>query len=348
MNQREESLRLFHETHLLNIKNGLNIGTLTQGIKFDLVSEKMNTVTEATLQNINLDHIEYSDILEFNSENKFDHLHRALCNINVLTMDDSKPITIMRDSQKNSFEHLLIIVKEKTNAELLLMTESSAELSTDNIQVILENNSSLNIVDLRVYKNIVYSRKSARIGDNSRLIWTSIEGPSKLNITESKSLIMNNSDSIINTLVLAADSEYNLFNKSDHVGSGSKSLIQSRAILKNSKAILRGMVKIREDAFASNGYQKTDMLMLDKISRAISIPELEINNHDVKCTHGSSIERIDDMKMFYLKSRGVAEKDAQRLIIKGFYTVMLECLNPEFKDKIVAQIESITEDIQNE
>ena len=64
--------------------------------------------------------------------------------------------------------------------------------------------------------------------------------------------------------------------------------------------------------------------MLSPNAAADSIPDLEIDNSDVKCTHGASIGRIDREKLFYLKSRGLNEEEATKTYIKGFFEELIQ------------------------
>jgi len=104
---------------------------------------------------------------------------------------------------------------------------------------------------------------------------------------------------------------------------------------------MRGMIYIGENASNSNGYQKNEMLMLDNTSRAISIPDLEIHNDEVRCTHGSSISRPDAEKIFYMQSRGLNHKESERLLVKGFYEVLLSEIPIGLKDNVSSEIEQI-------
>lgn len=85
-----------------------------------------------------------------------------------------------------------------------------------------------------------------------------------------------------------------------------------------SKVNYRGLIKINKDANNSNGYQKEDVILLSKDAESNSIPKLEIDNNDVKCTHGASISQLDEEKLFYLMSRGLNEKEAKITFVKGF------------------------------
>jgi len=95
------------------------------------------------------------------------------------------------------------------------------------------------------------------------------------------------------------------------------------ALTDTSKCIYRGLVKIHQNAGGSNGYQKEDTLLLSPDAAADSIPNLEIDNSDVRCTHGATIGRIDREKMFYLMSRGLNEKQATRTYVRGFFEELI-------------------------
>ena len=64
--------------------------------------------------------------------------------------------------------------------------------------------------------------------------------------------------------------------------------------------------------------------MLSEDAAADSIPNLEIENNDVRCTHGASIGKIDMEKMFYMKSRGLNEEQATREYVKGFFEPLIQ------------------------
>ena len=111
--------------------------------------------------------------------------------------------------------------------------------------------------------------------------------------------------------------------------------------MNRSKAIMHGLIYIHKDAKESNGYQRSEIMMLDNESRAVSIPDLQIHNDDVRCTHGSSISRPDVEKIFYIQSRGLDEAQSQRLIIQGFYEIILKYIPEHLKDSAREKIEEI-------
>lgn len=352
---REIYLKKFHELSLDSIKNGLGIGTR---IDIDLHNKyKITGSTEYYSNKGLIDQYGLKDLDQDVSikaqriidnpwiENKLDYMHAALREIKFLYVQEDGEYIINRKIIGNQYQHLILYIKEGVDATLYLHTTAEdGEIATEFLDIIIDDDSKLHIIDLRDYGKdyFIYSRKNAKIGKNSNLYWTNIEGPCKLNITEIISSIEgNNSESIMNTIVLAKDSEYNIFTRTNHYAKDTKSLMQVRNIMQKSKAIMRGLVYIGENSSNSNGYQKTEMLMLDNDSRAISIPDLEIHNDEVRCTHGSSISRSDSEKIFYLQSRGLNAEDSERLIVKGFYEVLLSEVPDGLKSNVSDEIEKI-------
>lgn len=84
-----------------------------------------------------------------------------------------------------------------------------------------------------------------------------------------------------------------------------------------SRGTFRGLIKIDRRAEQSNSYFTDNVLLLDE-GMATSIPTLEIEEHDVKASHGSTTSRVDTDQLFYLMSRGVAPAQARDMITNGF------------------------------
>lgn len=104
-----------------------------------------------------------------------------------------------------------------------------------------------------------------------------------------------------------------------HQASNSYSNIDFKVVLKD-KAVLAytGLIKIAKDAVNCEAYQENRNLLLDKGTKAESIPELEILTDQVKCTHGATVGPIDPQMIFYLKSRGYNSEEAIRTLVMGF------------------------------
>jgi len=87
-----------------------------------------------------------------------------------------------------------------------------------------------------------------------------------------------------------------------------------------------GLIRVDEQAAGSDAYQENRNLLLSTQSRAHSIPELEILTDDVSCAHGATVAPVDEQQRFYLRSRGLDRRRADRLIVKGFLDGTLRAL----------------------
>ncbi len=96
-------------------------------------------------------------------------------------------------------------------------------------------------------------------------------------------------------------------------------LLYKGALQDHSHLVWRGMIKVDHGAQKTDGYQRNDNLMLSDEARADSIPGLEIQADDVRCTHGSTTGRVDDEQIFYAQCRGLTRKEAMRMVVAGFF-----------------------------
>jgi Fe-S cluster assembly protein SufD len=89
------------------------------------------------------------------------------------------------------------------------------------------------------------------------------------------------------------------------------------------------MIRVEKDAQRTDAYQKNDNLMLSEHARADSIPGLEIEANDVRCTHGATAGQVDKEMVFYLRARGIDRETAVRLIVEGFFAHVFDRITLE-------------------
>ena len=95
------------------------------------------------------------------------------------------------------------------------------------------------------------------------------------------------------------------------------------ALRDRATAVWRGMIRVERDAQKTNAYQENRNLMLSPQTHAVPIPGLEIQANDVRCTHGATVGQVDREQLFYLMARGLPRAEAERLIVRGFFTDVL-------------------------
>ena len=115
-----------------------------------------------------------------------------------------------------------------------------------------------------------------------------------------------------------------------HVHGHTYSDLDFKVVLEDeARSAYTGLIRIDLEAADSEAYQENRNLLLDKKCRAESIPELEILNEDVRCTHGATVGPIDDEQVFYLMTRGLPRRDAERAIVEGFFAPVLDRIEDE-------------------
>jgi len=93
--------------------------------------------------------------------------------------------------------------------------------------------------------------------------------------------------------------------------------------------VFNGKVYVKQDAQRTRAYQSNANILQGDDARIFTKPELEIYADDVKCSHGCTIGRLDEKGLFYLRSRGVSEAEARKMLSHAFMTDVLERISNE-------------------
>ncbi len=116
----------------------------------------------------------------------------------------------------------------------------------------------------------------------------------------------------------------------------------SRQTVKNvltgrSKGVFQGKIEVARIAQKTDGYQMNQTLLLSRDAEIDSKPQLEIYADDVKCSHGCTVGELDADQLFYLRSRGVPEREARNILVRAFLS---EALDPVTHDAMRAHMEA--------
>jgi len=103
-------------------------------------------------------------------------------------------------------------------------------------------------------------------------------------------------------------------------------LLFKGAVGGHARSVYTGLIKIAKNASHAEAFQTNRNLTLGEGAWAESVPNLEIETNEVKCSHASTVGSIDDEQRFYLESRGVPPQVAERLIVFGFFNDVLDRL----------------------
>ncbi|MFT4312992.1 MAG: SufD family Fe-S cluster assembly protein [Candidatus Woesearchaeota archaeon] len=204
----------------------------------------------------------------------------------------------------------------------------SASFMGVDIRVIAEPHSYVKCVTVQQSENThILSLKQSYQKTQSRVEWFDLQLGGLFVKSDILSHLQEEGSSTIQKVLYAAKKTqaFDLYTAAIHANRQTESDILTRGVIGDSaKALSQGLVKIEQNAWNSQGYETQDALLLSDTAEADAIPNLEIHNHDVSCSHGSTVGKIDEEQLFYMRSRGLPLNEAKLLIVKGYFTPILE------------------------
>lgn len=241
--------------------------------------------------------------------------------------------TWLSAGQRFGFGHTLIVLEEGAKATLIEEFASAggdgAVLNNAVVEIVLGTGAQLDYVNIQDYARNVYnfSTERARVGEDATLHWVvgGIGGKFNKNLIESD--MVGRRGVALMSGVYFADSrqQFHYDTQQNHIAPDCRSdLLYKAALRDDARTVWRGNIRVFQEAQKTDAYQANRNLQLSERSRADSIPGLEIEADDVRCTHGATVGKIEEEPMFYLSSRGVPEPDARRLIVEGFFAPVIE------------------------
>ena len=103
-----------------------------------------------------------------------------------------------------------------------------------------------------------------------------------------------------------------------------------------STGVFNGKIYVRKDAQKTNAYQSSKNILLSEDATINTKPQLEIYADDVKCSHGTSTGKVDEVALFYLKSRGIGDEKAHKLLLQAFAQEVIDKIEvEELKEKVI-------------
>ena len=271
-----------------------------------------------------------------------------------------KPLHILHDAGRensSSFPRVLIVVGK--NSELTVIDEYSGG-STDSEKGISYSNGVVEIFGEQDSRTrYVFLQRQASAIKSYYTYRSQIErGASMLTIAlsfggaltkQNFGITLNGpgAQSTIYGLLFGTDRQhFDNHTIHQHSAGQTRSDIKFKVVLRDkSLSAYTGLIRIEHDAKTCEAYQENRNLLLNKGTRAETIPELEILNEDVSCSHGATIGPIDAEMIFYLTSRGLSKSEAVRTIVGGFVADILKLLPDDLKQRISGFVEQRLENI---
>lgn len=268
-------------------------------------------------------------------EHKLTALHAALLNGGIFlyvpkNVEISSPIQavfIHDEAEANLFNHVLVVAEDNssvTYVENYISTVDSASSIFNIVTEVIANTNSrvqYGAVDTLAKGTTTYVNRRGVAGRDARIEWA-------LGLMNDGNTISDNTTNLMGdgsvgdtkTVVVGRGEQVqNFTTKVVHFGKNSDGHILKHGVMKDkASSIFNGIGKIEHGASKSNAQQESRVLMLSEGARGDANPILLIDEDDVMAGHAASVGRVDPLQLYYIMSRGISKKEAERLIIHGF------------------------------
>ena len=228
---------------------------------------------------------------------------------------------------------VLIVLEEGAEAEVweqyLSADGESETLFNTVVELVVGQNAKLRYVcgqDLNE-KSWIFGAQRAEVQRDGKLDWVAVGfGSARGRVRMETKLAGEGAEGKVTGAYMPHARQHVDFDTTqEHAAPNTFSDLAFRGILADrSSAVWRGVIKVDPGAQQTDAFQECRNLLLSKRAHVDAIPGLEILANDVRCTHAAAIAQIDKEQVFYLRSRGLPEPQAQRLVIEGFMAELVE------------------------
>ena len=243
--------------------------------------------------------------------------------------------------------HAVIVAEQFSKATVVLRFEGSATFA-DNVEIVTKDGAHLTVVSVQDWADdaVHHTHHHGLVGRDATLRHVAVSFGGEL-VRMNTSIAYDGPGGEAQMLGLyfvdaGQHLEHRLF--IDHNAPRTKSNVDYKGALqgKGAHSVWIGDVLIRKVAEGIETYESNRNLVLTDGCRADSVPNLEIETGEIKgAGHASTTGRFDDQQLFYLQSRGIAEDEARRLVVHGFFADIIRKIGvPEIEENLLRTVEA--------
>ncbi|MEP9404841.1 Fe-S cluster assembly protein SufD [Peribacillus frigoritolerans] len=290
-------------------------------------------------------------------EHRLTALHAALVNggaflyvpKNVEIKEPIQSVFLLDNPDTTLFNHVLIVAEDNSSVTYVENYFSTVESNEGVANIVTEVFANANAkvqygaVDTLSKGFTTYVNRRGVAGRDARIEWALGLMNDGNTISDNTTYLMGDgSHGDTKTVVVGrGEQKQNFTTAIIHYGKRSEGYILKHGVMKESaSSIFNGIGKIEYGATKANAEQESRVLMLSEKARGDANPILLIDEDDVTAGHAASVGRVDPLQLYYLMSRGITKKEAERLVIHGFLAPVVNELPIEgVKKQLVAVIE---------
>ncbi len=284
-------------------------------------------------------------------EHKFTALHGAFYSDGLFVyvprgVEIELPIETVRTVEAGGsiFPHTTIVVDEQASVTLVDRF-TSGELSgpalcTSVVEIEARRGALVNYISLQEWGHQVHHFQTQRFtgGRDTELRSLAVNLGSAFARTQVESVLEGEGSFSEMLGLYFADSDQHFAQRtlqSHNAPHATSDLLYKGAVKDRSRSEYSGLIKVMPGAQGTDAYQANRNLELTEGAIARSIPQLEIEANEVRCTHGATVAPVEEEHLFYLMTRGIDRVTAQKLVVFGFFGDVLDRIRvPEVRDRL--------------
>jgi Fe-S cluster assembly protein SufD len=293
-------------------------------------------------------------------EHKFTALHGAFHTEGVLVyvprgVEVEVPLEVVRrvDGGGSTFPHTTIVVEEQASLTFVDRFTSDEDgdpaLSVGVVEVQAGRGATVNYVSLQTWGRPVHHFQTQRFtGDRDSTVRSlAVNLGSTFARTQVESVLRGEGSFSEMLGLYFADRDQHFAQRtlqSHNAPHATSDLLYKGALKEKSRSEYSGLIKVLRGAQGTDAYQANRNLVLSEDAMARSIPQLEIEANEVRCTHGATVSPVEEEHLFYLMSRGIDRVTAQKLVVFGFFGEVLDRIRvPRLRDELSQAISTKVE-----
>ena len=232
------------------------------------------------------------------------------------------------------FPHTLVVCERHSKATVVdcfRRADSAAALACGVNDLVVEDGAKLNYVGVQQWSpaTTAFHLNSTTVGRDASCLGMQVNLGGKFvrNENYSRMVAEGARSDMLSVNIAAGDQMIDQRTFQDHAKPNATSdLLYQNALTGKGRTIFSGVIRVEPGAHKTDAYQKVRNIVLSDEAEANSMPGLEIEADDVRCTHGATTAQVDDRELFYLLARGIRPAAAQQLLVMGFFNTVLDRL----------------------
>jgi Fe-S cluster assembly protein SufD len=293
-------------------------------------------------------------------EHRFTALHGAFHSDDVIVyvprgVDVEVPLEVLRDVDGggSTFPHTTIVVEDQASLTFVDRFKNEGgpapSLCSSVVEVTAGRGATVNYISLQEWGRGVSHFQTQRFTGyrDSTVRSLAVNLGSKFARTQVESVLKGEGSFSEMLGLYFADADQHFAQRtlqSHDAPHATSDLLYKGALKERSRSEYSGLIKVAKGAQGTDAYQANRNLVLSEDALAHSIPQLEIEATEVRCTHGATVSPVEEEHLFYLMSRGIDRVTAQKLVVFGFFGEVLDRIRlpqvrDDLSDAIAAKVE---------